>query len=447
MEGSESNAGEHIAENTQQPTHTEAYSPEFIEKMESTQRALGTGTEGSNTYGGGVEASSFNIEEARAASQAQAPAPAVNPLEEGIATATAPAAEAPVTEVPAAEAPVVAPQAPAENNLETGQDGGAAAAPEVSVSSEMTGEINFGAEPEVEAPPVSFDLSEQFNKFLTEGEYGITGENISTELPKLIQQSKDFDDMSKTMDGYKAVFEKMPAELYGAIQAWNKGEDYMASINNATKFDLGKNFEDHGVTPMVDVYFEGKVTPEEWAEHKNPDGDQGIKDKVDTLIDLAKEKYSVDQGKHQLQVQNYERNAQVDLENQQKAFDISRNSLPERFKESFPIKEEYIAQVDKLAQDRNAVLGLFYNPDGSLKPDGHIRLAMATGGEELVLSQAAALKSKLMSQAREEVIRNAPDSTEIRTASGQGMSEMELAQQKAQKRAEELVGKPQKQTY
>ena len=255
------------------------------------------------------------------------------------------------------------------------------------------------------------------------------------------------DQVSNENKGFKTVFESLPSDLYNAILAWNEGNDYRSVIQEASRFSLDKAFEDHGNKEMVDSYFPGKITEEEWQDFKDPDGDLTVKEKIGSYVDLSKEKYSVDQSKHKMEASTYEQKASELNKTRQQAFEASRQQLPATFKESFPIQESYINEVDKVAQNKDSILGLFYNQDGALKPEAHARIAMAMGGEELVKSQAEALKSKLMSQAREEVIRNTPDSIQIKKSAEQGASESELAQQNARKRAQELVGPPRSNTY
>ena len=422
----------------------EQYSPGFIEKMASTQRALSGAGESVNTYSerSGSE-SSFNIEEAIAnqSSGVQYPAGEAQAGESTPTTKGSEEATGPNGEIQGSESIETVQSKPAVDE-----------ATQAVVSSQMTGDINLGEKPEETGESQSqqpeFNFGDDFKDYLAKVDPTLTPDNFAQELPKLIEAKKSFEEASSQVTNFKTVFENMPADIYQAIEEWGKGNDYKSIFEQSNKIDFSKSFEDHGNKEMVDSFFEGKISQEEWEEFSDVDGASEVKAKVANYIDMAKDKYDIAKGKNEHEKSVYEANAAVFTQKRQSAFDTSRQDFPKRFEGKLPIQEDYIQEVDKVVQSKDSVIAMFFNPDGTHKPDAHARMAMAMGGEELVLSQAQALKNKLVSQAREEVLRTTPDSHQIRSSADHGKaSEMQLAEEKATRRAEEILGKPKEQSY
>lgn len=422
----------------------EQFSPGFLEAMASTKRALEGAGEGNNTYSerSGSE-SSFNIEEAisNQSSGVQQPtgAPESRETTQGLESGATDAG--------------LDGQAQGGNKTEpTQSEQSLEAAKPIGVSSQMTGDINLeekpaeGSESETQQP--SFEFGDDFKKHLATISPDLNVDNFAAELPKLIQASKDYETVNSQVQNFRTVFENMPPDLYEAVEAWGNGQDYRSVIAQGNKIDFGKSFEDHGNQEMVNNFFEGKISQEEWEEFSDKDGDDDVKAKVANYIDMAKDKYDIAKGKFEHEKNIYEANSVKFTEQRQAAFDASRGDFPKRFEGKLPIQESYVQEVDKAVQNKDSVLAMFFNPDGTHKSDAHARMAMAMGGEELVLSQANALKNKLVSEARAEVIRTTPDSHQIKkTADTGSMSDMQLAEQRAKQKAEDILGKPKQQTY
>ena len=301
------------------------------------------------------------------------------------------------------------------------------------VTSRITGEVELKPE-EVknEETSVGFETWEDFDKWSEDGGHGITKENIKQELPKLVEAKGSLEASNKKIDDFNAVFENMPTELFKAIQVWNTGEaNWRDGIKNSDSTDFKLDFDKHDSKSMVDKYYPNEITADDWSEFKDKEtGDEDAKAKVQNHIDFAQKKYELDQQTFKQEIATYETNAKQNLELQQNAFNKSRENMPGLFEDTIlTVDDNYISEVDKVAQTQASVLGIFYNPDGTLKPDAHQRIAMAMDGKGLVKEQANKLVKQIASKARQEVIEEIPDSQTIKKTSDQG-GDTELEQSK-----------------
>jgi len=109
----------------------------------------------------------------------------------------------------------------------------------------------------------------------------------------------------------------------------------------------------------------------------------------------------------------------------------------------------FVTKVDGYAKSGEAILSIFLNSDGTLKPDAHQRLAMAVGGQELVLNQAKKLESSMITKAREEVLQGTPRENVKPSSSGgvTNKSKAQEAQEKVQRRNNSIFPEDNGSTY
>lgn len=313
------------------------------------------------------------------------------------------------------------------------------------ISSQLFEEIEDGSGGENTDDAFTFESAEDFEKFFQSTESGITKENIATKLPELLDTSKKFDEVTKKSQGYEAVFNNMPKPIYEAIMAWDKGEDWRQPVLNHDPTDYSQEFGKQDAKAMVEKFFPGKVSAEDWEEYKDSDGDQETKDKIDSYLTLTEEKYNLTKQQHAEQIKNYEQQAQQNLEKAQASFDTSRTNIFKAF-EGTPlkgVKESAVVEIDKSLANQRAILLEFLNEDGTFKPDAHEKMAMLKFGKDLVVQQAKAIQKQAVSDARAEVISGTADQAGIQKSGDKTTpNERELMAEKARKQAEDLLGSP-----
>jgi len=323
------------------------------------------------------------------------------------------------------------------------------------MNSKITGKVEFEQTQESSDPaPASqgFNSWEDFEGFINSAGYdGITKDNVTEKLTEAFENSKKHVQTSEQLKNYNSIFENLPADIMAGVRSWANGDsDYREKMNSVVTTDFSKGFDDHGAKGMVESYFPGKITSEEWAEYKEVDADPAVKEKVSSYLELTKEKYSLDQGRFEQQKINIENNAKETLAYRQSAFEKSRENFPKTFEEQsgFAVQSDYTAGLDNHVKDQQSVLAVFFNEDGSLKGDAHYRMAMALDGGDVVSQQAAALKNRIITQAREEVVKDAPEATGIKkTGDSTSLSNAEKSQQKINNYISQVLPGPDAKTY
>jgi hypothetical protein len=323
------------------------------------------------------------------------------------------------------------------------------------INSKITGKVNLAKDedkPSDQSPTQQgFEKWEDFENFVKEVGYdGITKENAAEKLTEVFENSKKVEEFSTKLKNYDLVWDNLPEDLMTGVRAWADGKDHREAMSSVPSLDLSKKFEDHGDEQLIEKYFPGQITSEEWEEAKEADADPQIKAKVSTYKDLSREKYNLDQAKFNQQKEAYQKNAQETMQKIQESFDKSREYFPKAFEESsgLPVQQDYVSEVDKVVKDQNSVLSVFFNADGSLKEDAHYRMAMALDGGDMVSQQAAALKNKLVTQAREEVVKDTPEATAIKKTGDQtSLSDAEKAQQRVKGYVSKVLPTPDDRTY
>jgi hypothetical protein len=222
-------------------------------------------------------------------------------------------------------------------------------------------------------------------------EYGI--EDVS-KLPETLKSYSEVKEEMATLtpmvENVKNLFASMPAELYKAVDMFTKGEDWRGSlgikgINYETPIEKVDSKE------LVENYFPGQVSADEWEEYNDPDGDTNLKRFVDNLKEQGKNLFKEKQNG----VLSY-RDSQVQSQKAfQEQYAVSIDASKAELKKSFPIaKDSYIEDVAKRAT-QESVLALFFEKDGTLRPDGLTRFSLAEQGKGLVDSLLARAKTKI----------------------------------------------------
>jgi len=429
-----------MAESTEE-TQGQQFSPAFIERMGSLQAA----TEGikTPTYQGPNEGFDF--------SQLQNQQPAEQPTEQPAETQPTETAQPPVDAAPTEQAqpseqqPTEQPAQPTETPQE-----GHPQTEEVVVESDVFGSVNLGpADPAPENPEnqthTSFETVEDFNKYFESGNFGgLTADNFQEELPKLVEKSQKFEETNQAKEAYESVLKNIPASIYDAIVEFGNGGDWRAKLREgATSFDYEKQFSDHSVKQAVDSYLPNKVSQDDWDEYNDPDGDAEIKSKVQGYIDLASEKYKVDQDRYKMTKENYERQANELVAKKQDSFNVSRANAIKEFEDAgFPVQDSYLQGIDKTMTDE-MILSMFKNPDGTYKDDCHRRLIMANDGMDLVKKFHSAAQRNVASQVRTEMLEGTADSQAIKRTGDAQVTEQQKIEDQMRNYVQQMAGNPQ----
>lgn len=434
-----------MAETTEQQTaSTEApaggqHSQAFLEKMGSISAAQ----EGIRTSTFDSTEKPFDLEAAQQAGTqtteqpTEAPPTTEQPVVQSTEQPQTTEQPAQTTEAPAQTAEQTTEQPTTEQTATTEES-----SQQLVVENPIIGKMTIGEQAQQEDQThQSFDTVEDWNQFLEGIDAGLTPENISQELPKIIERSNNFETVSQKMEGYENLLKQIPGELYKGIEAWSQGEDWRAQVAQAANaVDYETEFGKHDPKQMVERYSPGKLTTEDWEEFEDRDGDPDVKARVEEYLSLSEGKFNLEKKEYDLTKQTYEQNAERFVQMKQESFDKSREHALSTFNEAgMPVEESYIANVDKTMNDE-MILSIFKNPDGTYKDNCHTSLIMAQDGFGLVKSLYDATKREIVSQVRTEVLDRTGDSPSVTKGGQAELTEQQRSEEDIRKYVEKMAG-------
>ena len=250
-----------------------------------------------------------------------------------------------------------------------------------------------------EAPETPFSLEEGPMSFFKEN-FGVEdAASIPAKMLELKEQAEKFNPVNQRLQGVETMFKNMDPNLYKAVQAHVNGQDWKPIVNENV-IDYSKTFEEVNIENLVESYHPGKITKEDWDEYKDPDGDESVKRVVQTMIDSSKTLFNTNKSTFTLKNEQ----AILDAQNQQAAFSESVNSAKAAFQERYPeMKPSLLTEIEQEFKN-STFTNIFYNADGTLKPDAFDRLAMAKHGGHLVEQYREIAERKANSKAKEDVL-------------------------------------------
>lgn len=200
--------------------------------------------------------------------------------------------------------------------------------------------------------------------------FGIT--EVSKFIPSAEKWRADSQELKPALDKiemFENIFAEMPEPLYNAINIWTKGGDYTEATIDAPRINFSKPFENQK-EKVTRHYFGNKLAPT--ADFENPD------ETLKTFIDLASEKYNLDKTQVDLRRASIQSRADAQAE----AFKKSALSSVDNLTQTFPdFNPTQIGKIRQLLVSDN-ITSLFYNKDGTLKPDAAEKLAFVLYGKE-----------------------------------------------------------------
>lgn len=245
---------------------------------------------------------------------------------------------------------------------------------------------------------------------------------------------------SERLANAEKLFQLMNPELYQAIVADLNGQDWKQLINKSG-IDYRKKISDYSEKELVEAFFPGEISNEDWEEYKDEEGDPKIKKTVNLLLNQSKEKF---EGTKKSKEDEAERMI-LNQNNLRKSFEQSLTKASSYVESQIEgIDKTYIQSVVKKIQD-NGVNSLFYNEDGTLKEDSVLRFVMAEEGFNLVKKQEAALRNRIESQKNQEIITRGASTPSVQT--GKSVSQGEQLSEEVQKNLDWIKSMRKSKTY
>lgn len=264
------------------------------------------------------------------------------------------------------------------------------------------GEKELGAKKKTEAPKL--EVAADVNKYIKEKTGVDDIQTLVDNFSETREKLSNFDKVEAEKKNLEEIFQKMPTELYQGIEAWTQGKDWKSPILSKPNLDFTKGLENQNEKDLVESYYPGQFSKEEWDDYNSDDKDPGVEKAINLAIRTAKEQFTLDKGK----MDDYRTNQLTQAEEFNKKMATSVDKSLEHLKGSIEgIDDGYIKQIKN---DLNiAKLNeLFLNSDGTFKEDAALKITMATQGYDLLEQYKTIAKHTSQTEERQEILDRTP---------------------------------------
>lgn len=223
------------------------------------------------------------------------------------------------------------------------------------------------------------------------------------ELPKFFESvdkmranAQKFEDTQKKLTQFEEEYINLPSQFHKAVELYIKGEDFTKAFTESSKIDFNKPADKQDVKELVNHYFKGKFTEEDF---KDPE------DKSEKLLmaeEAAKVKFEAEK-----QMFDNKRALSTDKANLVlKAREESVNSSVKMLTQRFPDMDEIaLKQVESaLKGGPEKILSYFLNSDGTYKPEAAVKLMMAEVGESEISALIQIAERQTETRVNEELL-------------------------------------------
>jgi len=257
------------------------------------------------------------------------------------------------------------------------------------------------------------------------------------ELPKFFESAQKWradaqkmEEATTKLEQFERGYDSLPQEIRDAVDLFAKGEDHTQAFAKKANFDLNKPFEKQDLKTLVNSYFPGKFTDEDFTEEQ----------KSEILLmaqEAAETKFKAEKQMHDSKRAAVSENAAKQLAAEQKAVSSSVSNLKQRFPEmDESILKDVTSTIEGGVQN---VLSFFYNSDGTVKPDAAVNLLMAKHNASIMDELMGISTHVAETKVNEELLSRGADTPKPTRTSGAP----EKIDEETQKRIDEItrVGK------
>ncbi len=224
-------------------------------------------------------------------------------------------------------------------------------------------------------------------------------------LPKFFEtvdkwrsDSQSLEKVTKEKDNAIAVFEQLPPDLLDAIKMHYDGQDFRKAFEGDAKIDFSKPVEKHKSKALVNAFFPGEFTDEDFEAEE-------VSRELKIAIKASEKEYNTEKSAREQRAKNHVENAKRKSE----AYKASIAGSVSALKSAFPnMAEDVRADVEQTLSNSGALIGEFFNPDGTYKPHAAKMFMLAKHGEDLIEDLMAIAQRRGESSANEEIVKRAP---------------------------------------
>lgn len=287
-----------------------------------------------------------------------------------------------------------------EENIDGSLTDGADA-PQAETTKEEKKSLIFGSKKQEKQDNISIESLDDLAKFSKKWGIEIKDKGDYAKVVKSVDKwradSQKLVETEKKVSQFQDIFENLEPDLLDAIQTYYNGQDWRKSINTSVPFDISKPVDSIDTKKLVDYYFPGKFTDEDFEADDKPTA-------LEIAEQTAKEKFIAKQEAEKNAKRARIEEAKVKLDRQKKSIDGSVQAL----RQSFPdVDLTVVNEVTQVLEGGN-ILSEFLNSDGSYKPDAAKKLMLLKYGEQELRSAIEAAELRVETKMNEEFIRRSP---------------------------------------
>lgn len=215
------------------------------------------------------------------------------------------------------------------------------------------------------------------------------------------KDSQDLVKIKSEHDNIIAVLDATPVDIIEAIKLHHNGQDYMAAFKNRPAFNFDIPVEKQNIEELVNHYFPGKFTPEDFSEEIPPSA-------LEIAISASKDKYNYTKATRDNESAMREQNAKARLQSIDASVQGSLNYLTQ----SFPNADQEVTKTisSTLEGGIQKVAEMFYNSDGTVKQDAAERLMLALHGKSEISRMMKIAERQAESKTNEDLVTRSSDS-------------------------------------
>lgn len=273
--------------------------------------------------------------------------------------------------------------------------------PQIETTKEEKKSLIFGSKKQEKQENISIESLDDFAKFSKKWGIEIKDKGDYAKVVKSVDKwrsdSQKLVETEKKVSQFQEIFENLEPDLLDAIQTYYNGQDWRKSINTSVPFDINKPVDSIDTKKLVDYYFPGKFTDEDFEADEKPTA-------LEIAEQTAKEKFIAKQESEKNAKRARIEEAKIKLERQKSSIDGSVQAL----RQSFPDVD--ITVIDEVTQtlEGGNILSEFLNSDGSYKPDAAKKLMLLKYGEQELRNAIEAAELRVETKMNEEFIRRSP---------------------------------------
>lgn len=303
----------------------------------------------------------------------------------------------------------------------------------ITIDSEIFGGKKVVGKKDKDLGDTEYEGSEIANKHIKEQ----TGyENLDTLISsslKLKETLGEFEESKNQVSRYEEVFKNMPSQLYEAVDAHLKGNDWKAPILSRPNLDFTKSIEDQTDKNLVDNYAPKEFSSEDWDDYKSDDPDPRLKKHMDSVISSSRENFKKDRN----EIDNLQSNRAKEAEDANRLVNTSVDRSIEHLERNIEgIDAAYVKDLRK-SLNVKTLSEMFLNKDGSFKEDAALKLVMAKNGHSMMEQYKIIAERRIETSERQAVLERTPDKPKAKKNTADTSSEI---RPEVQNRLDQIIG-------